>query len=125
MFAAAARRYGPGGNYWQNQYKVEHPKAPPLPIHVWQLWNETDISYYFWRIPSVTKLRGSALQISHTALTAVNPGAKIALGGLPSRAQYSCSRFLDDLYAQPGLRHDFDIVRGPPVRAVDALHARR
>ncbi len=113
FLAAAARRYGPGGTYWHGPFTVQHPKAAPLPIHVWQLWNEPNISYYFWPVPSVTKY-AALLQISHTALTAVDPGAKIALGGLPCRAEYSCSRFLDDLYAEPGLRRDFDIVAVHP-----------
>jgi hypothetical protein len=110
---AAARRYGPGGSYWQGPYRAEHPKAAPLPIRIWQLWNEPNISYYFWPVPSAAKY-GDLVRISHDALTAVDPKAKVALAGLPCRAAYTCARFLDDLYAQPGLRRDFDLVAVHP-----------
>jgi hypothetical protein len=111
--AAAARRYGPDGSYWEGPYRAQHPKAAPLPIRVWQLWNEPNISYYFWPVPSVTKY-AQLLAMTHAALTSVDPRARIALGGLPCRADYSCSSFLGDLYAQPGARRDFDIVSVHP-----------
>lgn len=120
---AAARRYGPGGAYWRGPFRASHPKAHRLPIRTWQIWNEPNIAYYFWPEPSVTKY-AELLRISHAALTAVDPRARIALGGLPCRATYTCTSFLDDLYATPGAKRDFDIIAiHPYAPSVDYMMA--
>ena len=106
---AAARRYGPGGSFWRGPYRRSHHSAAPVPVRTWQVWNEPNIGYYFWPQPSVAKYAG-LVQLTHAAITRVDPGAKLALGGLPCRAEYSCTKFLRDLYTHSGIAHDFDLV---------------
>ena len=40
--AAAVRRYGPGGNFWD-----QHRALPYRPIETWQIWNEPNLSSFY------------------------------------------------------------------------------
>ena len=40
--AAAVRRYGPGGSFWD-----QHRALPYRPIETWQLWNEPNLSSFY------------------------------------------------------------------------------
>jgi hypothetical protein len=106
---AAARRYGPGGSFWRGPYRRQHRSAAPVPVRTWQVWNEPNIGYYFWPQPSVPKYAG-LVELTHSAVTRVDPGATLALGGLPCRAEFSCTKYLRELFARSGIERDFDLV---------------
>jgi hypothetical protein len=74
--AALVRRYGPGGSFWETN-------SPALPIRMWQIWNEPNIST-FW--PTHPYQRGyvKLLHAAHDAIKAIDPGAKVVLAGLPN-----------------------------------------
>jgi hypothetical protein len=107
---AAVDRYGPGGAFWAGQYRSEHPRGSPFPIHTWQVWDEPNLAGYFWPQPSVP-MYADLLRISHDAIKAADPGAQIALGGLPCRVKANgCVSYLTQLYREPGVKRDFDLV---------------
>jgi hypothetical protein len=112
-----ARRYGPGGAFWK-----EHPELPQVPITAWQIWNEPNF-FYFVAHPDAAEY-GKLVEISDAALSKVDPGAQVVLGGLfgTPRAQppkaYSAVDFLRRLYrSTPGIERHFDAVALHPYVA--------
>jgi hypothetical protein len=111
----AVERYGPGGTFWS-----ENPTLPVRPIHSWQIWNEENFFYFVGR-PNPADY-GQLVRISDAAISAVDPTAKIVLGGLfgwPSEARskakpvkaYYAADFLKRMYrATPGIKSRFDAV---------------
>jgi hypothetical protein len=109
---AAVTRYGPGGSFW-----VEHPTLPPRPIRTWQIWNEENFEYFVAR-PNPAEY-GSLVKLSYSAIKAVDPGAKVVLGGLFARPReaefkrrpplaYFATDFLDQMYERtPGIKSKF------------------
>jgi len=77
--AAAARRYGPSGNFWSGC------GCPAHPVEVWEVWNEPNVSG-FWNPPSPHDY-ALLLQAVRSKLREVDPEARIMFGGLayPSR----------------------------------------
>ena len=53
-FALLARRYGPGGSFWDR-----HPRLPRLPVRAWQVWNEPNLPVFGRRDPT-RRLRAPA-----------------------------------------------------------------
>jgi hypothetical protein len=116
--AAAARRYAPGGAYWKGPFHG----AKPLPIKTWEVWNEPNLAAYFWPTVSATKY-AELLHLSHDALKSVDRHAQVAIGGLPCKVKANgCVQYLKQLYQQPGIKADFDLVSlhpyGPSVSYV-------
>ena len=72
---ALVHRYGPGGGFWQ-----AHPDLPGSPIRSWQIWNEPNF-FYFASDPDPDRY-ARLVEISHRALAAADPGAKLILGGM-------------------------------------------
>jgi hypothetical protein len=111
----AVERYGPGGVFW-----AENPTVPPRPVRNWQIWNEANFFYFVGR-PNPADY-GKLVKISDTAISAVDPTAKIVLGGLfgwPAEAQqnakpakaYFAADFLERMYrSTPGVKARFDAV---------------
>jgi hypothetical protein len=125
---AAAKRYGPGGEFWKEHRKVGPGPAyqPPLretPIKIWQIWNEENFFYFSY--PVSAPLYGSLLTISSKAIKSVEPSAKVIIGGLFARPQVAGKRgqsaagFLEALYRYPGIKNRFDGIDLHPY-AVDA-----
>jgi hypothetical protein len=79
--AAAVERYGPDGQYWQTDYSLDHPGAKPVPIRHWQVWNEPSAAP-FWHPKPKPREYGKLVKITSTAITGVDKGAYIVLGGL-------------------------------------------
>jgi hypothetical protein len=97
--AALVGRYGPHGSFWQ-----AHPQIPRMPIRMWQIWNEPNISYY-WPQP-FARTYVPLLRLAHQAIKRADPGAKVVLGALTNFAW----RSLGQVYAVPGARNLFDVV---------------
>lgn len=132
---AAAGRYGPGGSFWAEHAPGSADPLPYDPIRIWQIWNEPNFFYFADPVspPAYAKL----VKASRKALSAVDPGADLLLGGMfgtpaqrPPRA-YEGAAFLSLLYRVKGIAASFDGValhpyanRAAEVPAqIDALRA--
>jgi hypothetical protein len=91
-------RYGPRGSFWS-----QNPGIPKLPIRMWQIWNEPDISYY-WKQPFAAGYV-SLLRVAHAAIKRADPGAQVVLGALTNLAW----KAIGQIYRVPGARGLFDI----------------
>ncbi len=113
---AAVQRYGPEGEFW-----VEHSPSVaedgivigrPLPIHVWQIWNEANFFYFDYPVSPTRYAR--LLKLSYGAVKSADPGAQILLSGLfgepdeGGKRGMSAADFLSALYRVPGIKHYFD-----------------
>jgi polysaccharide biosynthesis protein PslG len=119
---AAVERYGPGGSFW-----TSHPALPQRPARTWQIWNEPNFEYFVAH-PNPAEY-AKLVKLSFAVARAVDPGAKIVLGGLfarPAEAQlrrkpplaYFASDFIDRMYAaMPGIRSKFQGVALHPYTA--------
>ena len=116
FLAAAVARYGPGGEFWAQHGGIgvnyEPAISTPIPIREWQIWNEPNFFYFAYPV-SVSRY-AKLVTVSSRAIKAVDPGAKVVLGGLFAEPNAKGNRgmpattFLDRLYAVPGLRSRFD-----------------
>jgi hypothetical protein len=95
---AFAARYGRGGSFW-----TEHNALAPLPVEVYEIWNEPDIAW-FWR-PGPDPATYADMYIkARTAIHAVDPQATVLVGGIAGNA-----RFVAAMYAaHPELRGNVD-----------------
>lgn len=108
----AIQRYGPDGDFWR-----ENPQLPARPISTWQVWNEPNFKYFVAQ-PNPAEY-GKLVNLTYAATKAVDPGAKLILGGLFARPieatfnvrppqAYFASTFLEQLYAStPGIKSKF------------------
>jgi hypothetical protein len=107
----AVKRYGAGGEYWSTQFPIDHPGAEALPIKTWQIWNEQNAPKYTHPKPS-TSAYGQLLDITHSAITGVDPNAEIVLGGMfgtpRGKGSLKAWTFLKRLYTSPGAKESFD-----------------
>jgi hypothetical protein len=76
--AALVRRYGPHGTFWKTN-------RPAMPIHMWEIWNEPDLSY-FWSKQPFEQSYMALLHAAHRAIKAVDDSAQVILGGLTNRS---------------------------------------
>jgi hypothetical protein len=118
---AAAQRYGPGGNYWTNPnlYRRAHPRGPIRPITTWQIWNEQNIRGGRQRV--LPRKYARLVRISHNAIVAANPRARILLGGMPGYVRTRAWVYLNKLYNHHSLKRKFDAVALHPYSA-DVAH---
>src|SRR5215210_7770003 len=98
---AMVGRYGPNGKYWTDVYPQQYPGASPQPIRAWQIWNEPNLPKYFTSLSPIDDY-AKLVRISHDAIGAVDPGARIILGGMPGLVpdKVPSWRFLDRLYSK-------------------------
>lgn len=116
FLSAAVARYGPGGEFWAQHGGVgvnyEPAITTPVPIREWQIWNEPNFFYFAYPV-SVSRY-AKLVTISSQAIKAVDPGAKVVLGGLfaeptaKGKRGMPATTFLQRLYKVPGLRNRFD-----------------
>jgi hypothetical protein len=108
---AAVARFGPGGTFW-----TENPDIPYDPVHYWQIWNEQN-SPDFWAPGPSPREYAKLLKISADTLRAVDPGAKIVLGGMfEGNVSYGAIlswQYLARLY-KLGAARSFDVVGAHP-----------
>jgi Glycosyl hydrolase family 53 len=80
----AIRRYGPTGAFWRL-----YPGLPRRPIRKWQIWNEPEIAFHWYRKPFTRPWAASdarqyvaLLRASYTTVHATDPGAKVVAAAL-------------------------------------------
>jgi hypothetical protein len=102
FLTALVHRYGPNGSFFRTQ-------PPAVPIRMWQIWNEPNITTYWPQHPYQQRYV-KLLRISHNAIKAVDPGAKIVLAGLPNFSWTQMQR----IYKIKGAAKLFDVVAVHP-----------
>jgi hypothetical protein len=100
--AALARRYGPGGAFW-----AAHPELPARPVREWEIWNEEN-GAYFWPPAADSAAYADLYLAARQALHAVDPGARVVVGGLLARGSGAFVSGM--LTARPQLRDAIDAV---------------
>jgi hypothetical protein len=116
--SAAVKRYGPGGEFWTEyapgviQYEPAIPR--PLPIRVWQVWNEAN--FFYSAFPASPSRYARLLKLTSPVIKAADPGAKVVIAGLfgnpdegPPRAM-DANKFLEAVYRVPGVKASFDAI---------------
>lgn len=110
--AAAARRYGPGGEFW-----AQNPLVRRIPIRSWIIWNEQNAKPY-WNPRPDPRQYARLVEVSDDALAGVDPGARIILGGIfgypQASSSISASRFLTKLYRVDGIKRHFEAINLHP-----------
>lgn len=109
---ALAARYGTGGVFWR-----AHPRLHPEPVQTYEIWNEPD-NVAFWKPRPDPAAYAQLYLRARVAITAVQPGARVIIGGLTRPATFLPAL----LSAEPALRGHIDGVGihpyGPDVQAV-------
>jgi hypothetical protein len=121
--AAAARRYGEGGVFWDGHPELTEEADTYLPVRWWQVWEEAN-----WRahwcapVPGANPARSSCkwnarqygefVKDTHDAIAAEDPDANILLTGLPHIQDATLPEtFLDSMYSKvSGIKSRFDAV---------------
>jgi hypothetical protein len=115
---AAVKRYGPGGEFWNqhtpSQATVNYVPAVPIPqpVRTWQVWNEANFFYFAY--PVSPSRYAKLLKLTYTEIKADDPLAKVILSGLfgapdqQGKRGMDASKFLAALYRVPGIKSYFD-----------------
>jgi hypothetical protein len=106
----AVKRYGRGGTYWTGAYRTQHPGKTPLPINIWEVWNEPNLKTAM--NPPTPSTYAKLLNLSQSAIKQADPTARVMFAGLLSHQPNGAAAwtFLRDVYQQPGARNAFDIM---------------
>ena len=104
--AAAVRRYGPGGSFWN-----QHRGLPYRPIETWQVWNEPNLSSFYR--PAVDPFAyASLVEAAAAGIRSEDPDALILLAGLTgtrtNAKRVSSTTFLTQLYSVADIAASFD-----------------
>ncbi|HKP89454.1 MAG TPA: hypothetical protein VJT75_05710 [Thermoleophilaceae bacterium] len=104
---AAIKRYGPDGAFWK-----QHKNLPERPIREWQIWNEPEIAFHWYRKPFTRKWGQqdardyvTLLKAAYKTVHSTDPGAKVVLAAL----SIDSWRSLDKIYRWAGLGKNFDV----------------
>jgi hypothetical protein len=103
-------RYVPGSTFW-----AANPGMPPVPIRMWQIWNEPSFELY-WAIQAFASSCMALVHAAHDAIKRLDPGAKVVLAGMPNFVWDDVSQ----IYAVSGATSDFDVVAVHPFTAQPA-----
>jgi hypothetical protein len=141
---AAVERYGPGGQFWaeHSPRKIREEQAKqaqgpiyelpgaqlkpipkPMPIKTWQVWNEANFFYFAYPVDPIAYAK--LLKLSAPVIKRAERGAKVILTGLFGRPTAGkkrgmpAARFLQRIYAVPGIKRYFDGVALHPY-AIDS-----
>ena len=111
----AAERYGPEGSFWE-----ENEDLPPMPVGKWEIWNEENI-VSFASHPNPAPF-AVLIRVSGQVLHAVNPGARVIVGGLFGRPlqvppNVASGNYLNRLYLAGNVKPYFDGVALHPYVA--------
>ena len=104
--AAAVRRYGPHGAFWDQRRGL-----PYRPVETWQIWNEPNLSSFYR--PAVDPIGyASLVQAAAERIRRADPHAKVVLAGLSgtdtNAKRISTSSFLTQLYSVRDIAASFD-----------------
>ena len=121
---AAARRYGPNGEFWKF-FAAGHPDVAPQPLRIWEIWNEPNTSL-FWTPKPDPSAYVDLLKRSSRVLKKVDPDAQIMVGGMFATPQSDGAivsfDFLKEIYDHKGVADVVDLVGvhpyGPDVDSV-------
>ena len=111
---AAAKRYGAGGSFWE-----ENPGVPEIPIRDWLIWNEQNAKA-FWNPKPSPNDYAKLVEISHRGITAADPRARIVLGGMfgyPNDPSISAVSFIRRIYTERGIERKIDAIGVHPYGA--------
>jgi polysaccharide biosynthesis protein PslG len=99
-------RYGPNGQFWQ-----QNPGLPHVPITHLQIWNEPS-SLTYWRPKPKPKKYAKLVRLSNTAIDSVDPTVEVVLAGVfPSPEggdKFRFTNYLEDFYDARGIKKAFD-----------------
>lgn len=113
--AAATRRYGPGGDFWD-----ENGYLPTMPVRQWIIWNEQN-ARAFWFPRTDPEDYAKLVKVSDDAISSVDDTAKISLGGMfgypHDERSMEAQDFLKAFYRVPGIENRFDTVNLHPYGA--------
>lgn len=112
--AAAVRRYGPDGEFWQ-----QNPYVPVRAVRSWIIWNEQNAKA-FWKPKPDPRDYATLIEISDAAISSVDPDASIVLGGMfgyPKKPNIRAVEFLERFYAVAGIERHFDAIGVHPYGA--------
>lgn len=104
---ALAARYGTAGSFWR-----AHPALTPHPVQTYEIWNEPDSASFWEPAPSAASY-AALYQLARDAITAVDPSARVIVGGLTQPARFLPAM----LAARPSLRGHVDGVAIHPYAA--------
>ena len=100
-------RYGPNGTFW-----TANPWLPKRPLREWQIWNEPEIAFHWYRKPFTRDWQASdarqyvtLLKAAYKTVHQADPGAKVVLAAL----SIDSWRSLDKLYRWGGMGKHFDV----------------
>ncbi len=117
--AALAGRYGRGGSFWS-----AHPSLPPQPVNTYEIWNEPDNGQFWTPTPDPSRYAELYRQ-ARNAITAVDPNARVIVGGLTVPTTFLPAM----LSADPQLQGHIDGVAvhpyGNPAVVLEKLRADR
>ena len=109
---AAARRYGPDGDFWEILATTD-PGVEPAPLRTWEIWNEPNSSV-FWKPTPDPAAYAMLLKRSARVIEKVDPEAEIMAAGMFATPQSDGAiksyDFLRDLYGRRGITDVVDIV---------------
>jgi hypothetical protein len=104
---AFAARYGRGGTFWS-----QNPALTPLPVSVFEIWNEPDLVQFSGPQPDLDEYGAMYLE-ARAAIRAVEPTAKVVIGGLVFPRQTLIALIAD----HPEMRGNVDGIAVHPYRA--------
>jgi hypothetical protein len=108
FLAAAVRRYGPNGTFWQ-----ANPYTPQVPIHSWIIWNEENAKPY-WSPEPDPRDYGKLVKASDDVISAIDSSARVVLGGIygypHDERSLTAVKFLKQLYRVKRIERSFDAV---------------
>jgi hypothetical protein len=119
---AAVDRYGPRGDFWE-----ENPELEFQPIRRWEIWNEQNIVTFAHR-PNPERF-ARLIRLSGRVLHRADPGARVIVGGLFGRPlqippNVASGDFLARLYRTKPIKRFFDgIALHPYVADAGAMRA--
>lgn len=109
---AAALRYGPGGEFWDD-LAATNPDVEPRPVRTWELWNEPNSSV-FWKPKPDPAAYADLLVRSARVLREADPEADVVSGGMfatpTSPDAIESYDFLADIYGRAGVVEAIDEV---------------